>query len=68
MELDSLVGEFTESPVLIFNIQNRNTSMQMRENVSRRIFNVREMTNYSSGSLLRRAEERRLASRQQVVP
>ena len=44
VELDSLVGEFSESPVLIFDIQNRNPSVQMRENVSRRIFNVAQWT------------------------
>ena len=44
VELDSLVGEFSESPVLIFDTQNRNPSVQMRENVSRRIFNVAQWT------------------------
>ena len=44
MELDSLVGEFSESPVLIFDVNNRNPSVQMRDNVSRQIFNVGQWT------------------------
>ena len=44
VELDSLVGEFSESPVLIFDVNNRNPSVQMRDNVSRRIFNVGQWT------------------------
>ena len=44
VELDTLVGEFSESPVLIFDTQNRNPSVQMCENVSRRIFNVAQWT------------------------
>ena len=44
VELDTLVGEFSESPVLIFDTKNRNPSVQMRVNVSRRIFNVAQWT------------------------
>ena len=44
VELGTLVGEFSESPVLIFDTKNRNPSVQMRENVSRRIFNVAQWT------------------------
>ena len=40
VELDSLVGDFSESAVLIFDTQHRNPTVQMRENVSRRIVNV----------------------------
>ena len=44
VELYSLVGEFSESPVLIFDVNNRNPSVQMRDNVSRRTFNVGQWT------------------------
>ena len=44
VQLDTLVGEFSEYPVLIFDTKNRNPSVQMRENVSRRIFNVAQWT------------------------
>ena len=44
IEIDSLVGEFHESPVLIFDTQNRQPAMHMRDNVSKRIFNVAQWT------------------------
>ena len=44
VELDTLVGEFSESYILISDTKNRNPSVQMRENVSRRIFNVAQWT------------------------
>ena len=44
VELDSLVGEFTESPILIFDVKNQQSSVQMRENVHKRIFNLSQWT------------------------
>ena len=44
VKLHSLAGEFSESPVLIFDTQNRNHSVQMRENVSRQLFNIAQWT------------------------
>ena len=44
VELDSLVGEFTESPILIFDVKNQQSSVQMKENVHKRIFNLSQWT------------------------